>query len=53
LPIKEDVFAVEEAQERDKRKDKSYTCKSRGRIIKEFKLTLKYLFVLYQRVVSY
>jgi len=37
LSIKEDVFAVEEAQERQ---EKSYTCKSRGEIIKELERTL-------------
>jgi len=46
LPIKGDMFAAEEVQEtdkRDKRKEKSYTCKSRGEIVKEFELTLEYL----------
>jgi len=35
------------------RKDKSYTCNSRGGITEELELTIEYLFVLYQRVVSY
>jgi len=42
LSIEGDVIAAEIAK-RGKRKDKSYTCKSRGGIIQEFELTLEYL----------
>ena len=44
---------LNDAEKRDNKKDKSYTCKSREGIIEEFELTLEYLFVLYQIVVSY
>jgi len=53
LAIKSGVFAVEAGQERQEKKDKSYTYKSREEIIEKFDFTLKYLVVLYQRVVSY